>query len=105
MPPVVSLAEFRANEVSQEPAMSDTHRRYRSINRALRQIIAVRPNSHAEKHLNTLSALICGIVGKSAHPVAQDRRAGTRLRRQRGECGAALHPLAGARQRDVRNAL
>lgn len=43
--------------------MSDTHRRYCAIKAALRQVIAVRPDSHAEQHLNTLTALICGIVG------------------------------------------
>lgn len=43
--------------------MSDTHRRYCAIKAALRQVIAVRPDSHPEKHLNTLTALICGIVG------------------------------------------
>lgn len=43
--------------------MSDTHRRYCAIKAALRQVIAVRPNSHPAQHLNTLTALICGIVG------------------------------------------
>lgn len=43
--------------------MSDTHRRYDAIKRALRQVMPVAPNSHREKHLNTLTALICGIVG------------------------------------------
>lgn len=43
--------------------MSDTHRRYCAIKRALRQVIAVKADSHAEQHLNTLSGLICGIVG------------------------------------------
>lgn len=43
--------------------MSDTHRRYRAIKRALLQTLPTRPNSHRERHLNTLAALICGIVG------------------------------------------
>lgn len=43
--------------------MSDTHRRYCAIKTALRQVIDVNPNSHAEKHVNTLTGLICGIVG------------------------------------------
>jgi hypothetical protein len=43
--------------------MSDTHRRYRAIKRALLQTLPARRNSHHEKHLNTLAALICGIVG------------------------------------------
>jgi hypothetical protein len=53
----------RANDLSQEPAMSDTYRRYCAIKAALRQVIAVKPDSHAKKHLNTLTGLICGIVG------------------------------------------
>ncbi len=53
---------IRANEVSEEFAMSDTHRLYRSIHQALRQVVPVDANSHAEKHLNTLTALICGLV-------------------------------------------
>jgi len=54
---------IRANEHSQEQPMSDTYRRYCAIKTALRQVIAVKPDSHAEKRLNTLTGLICGIVG------------------------------------------
>ena len=43
--------------------MSDTHRRYRAIKRTLLQTLPALPNSHREKHINTLAALICGIVG------------------------------------------
>lgn len=43
--------------------MSDTHRRYRAIKRALLQTLPARRNSHHEQHLNTLAAMICGIVG------------------------------------------
>lgn len=43
--------------------MSDAHRRYRAIKRTLLQTLPARPNSHREKHINTLAALICGIVG------------------------------------------
>ena len=43
--------------------MSDTHRRYRAIKRTLLQTLPAQRNSHREKHINTLSALICGIVG------------------------------------------
>jgi Transposase DDE domain len=46
-----------------EASMSDTHRRYRAIKRTLMQTLPARPNSHHEKALNTLAALICGIVG------------------------------------------
>ena len=43
--------------------MSDTHRRYSAIEQALRQVIPTKANSHREKQLRTLTALICGIVG------------------------------------------
>lgn len=43
--------------------MSDTHQRYRAIKRALLQTLPALPNSHHEKAINTLAALICGIVG------------------------------------------
>ena len=43
--------------------MSDTHRRYSAIEQALRQVIPTQTDSHRERHLHTLAALICGIVG------------------------------------------
>ena len=49
--------------------MSDTHRRYRAIKRALLQTLPARRNSHHEQHLNTLAALICGIVGAQHTPL------------------------------------
>jgi hypothetical protein len=36
---------------------------YRTIKRALAQVLHTRASSHAEQHLNTLTLLICGIVG------------------------------------------
>lgn len=42
--------------------MSDNHRRYRNIKMALKQMYPGL-KGHAEKHLNTLAALISGIVG------------------------------------------
>jgi hypothetical protein len=48
--------------------MSDAYRRYRAIKQALMQMYHPRPQGHREKHLNTLCALICGLVGgKHAH--------------------------------------
>lgn len=38
-------------------------RTYRTIKLTLAQILHTRPNSHQEQHLNTLSLLVCGIVG------------------------------------------
>ncbi len=43
--------------------MSDTYRRYRAIKDALRQLFPTAPTGHTERHVNTLAALICGIVG------------------------------------------
>ncbi len=43
--------------------MSDTYRRYRAIKQGLLQFYQPRPTGHRERHLNTLVALICGLVG------------------------------------------
>ena len=43
--------------------MSDNHRRYRSIKQALRQMYPQELQGHAARKLNTLAALISGIVG------------------------------------------
>lgn len=43
--------------------MRDTYRRYGAIKRAMMQWYHPRPTGHRERHLNTLVALICGLVG------------------------------------------
>jgi len=43
--------------------MSDTYRRYRAIKQSLLQALPTHTSGHREKYLNTLAALICGIVG------------------------------------------
>jgi hypothetical protein len=43
--------------------MSDTSRRYRAIKQALMQFFQPRPTGHREQHLNTLAAMICGLIG------------------------------------------
>jgi hypothetical protein len=43
--------------------MSDTSRRYRAIKQGLMQFYAPRPTGHRERHLTTLAALICGLIG------------------------------------------
>jgi hypothetical protein len=55
----ISAAKQRIREL----AMSDTYRRYRAIKDALMQLFPSRPTGHMERHVNTLAALICGIVG------------------------------------------
>lgn len=48
--------------------MSDTYRRYRAIKQAILQFYQPRPTGHREKHLNTLVAIMCGLVGgQQAH--------------------------------------
>ena len=48
--------------------MSDTYRRYAAIKQGLMQFFQPQPTGHRERHLNTLVALICGLVGgQSAH--------------------------------------
>ena len=43
--------------------MSDTYRRYRAIQQAIMQYYHPRPTGQRERHVNTLVALICGLVG------------------------------------------
>lgn len=45
--------------------MSDAYRRYGAIRRALMQCFSLRAHSHAERHSNTLTMMICGIIGSS----------------------------------------
>jgi hypothetical protein len=43
--------------------MSDSHRRYNAITKALLQCYGGQPAGHLQSHLKTLALLICGIVG------------------------------------------
>lgn len=43
--------------------MSDSHRRYNAINKALMQCYPSPVRGHVARHFNTLALLICGIVG------------------------------------------
>ncbi len=43
--------------------MSDTYRRYRAIKQGLIQFFQPSPTGHHERHLTTLVAMICGLVG------------------------------------------
>jgi hypothetical protein len=48
--------------------MSDTSRRYHAIKQGLMHIYQPHPTGHRERHLNTLVALICGLIGgRHAH--------------------------------------
>jgi hypothetical protein len=48
--------------------MSDTSRRYHAIKQGLMHFYRPRPTGHREQHLNTLVAMICGLIGgKHAH--------------------------------------
>ncbi|MFN8481106.1 MAG: hypothetical protein U0074_25100 [Kouleothrix sp.] len=44
---------------------------YRTIKRTLAHVLHTRRGSHHEQHLNTLAALICGIVGAQHVQFAQ----------------------------------
>jgi hypothetical protein len=56
------LLAYDRHQSGEEP-MSDTHWRYNAIQRAIMHFYQPRPTGHKEKHLNTLAALICGLVG------------------------------------------
>ncbi|MDP9317323.1 MAG: transposase [Chloroflexota bacterium] len=43
--------------------MSDTYRRHRAIKQGIMQFYQPRPTGHRERHLTTLVAMICGLVG------------------------------------------
>lgn len=43
--------------------MSDTYRRHRAIKQGLMQFFQPHPTGHRARHLNTLVAMICGLVG------------------------------------------
>jgi hypothetical protein len=54
--------------------MSDNLRRYHAIRNALTQASPTQPTGNLARHLNTLAALISGIVGKQEHAAAPHRR-------------------------------
>ncbi len=64
--------------------MSDNHRRYCVINQALRRL-SPHLKGHAERHLATLTALICGIVGskQTQLPAIASKTPGTAKRQSR----------------------
>ncbi len=43
--------------------MSDTHRRFQTIRKALNGLYPFESQGNVARHLNTLTAMICGIVG------------------------------------------
>ena len=43
--------------------MSDTQRRYREVRKALNNLYPFHADGHLAQHLNTLTAMICGIIG------------------------------------------
>ena len=43
--------------------MSDNLRRYRTIRKAIMQLYPTEPQGNTARHLNTLTALVSGIVG------------------------------------------
>ena len=68
--------------------MSDNHRRYRTIRRALNQFYPDEPQGNRARHLNTMAGLISGIVGSHrtnlpqiAHKVPNGTRVHSRIQR------------------------
>ena len=59
--------------------MSDAHRRYRAIQRTLAQALPSPKNSHRARAVQTLSALICGIVGAQHTQLPQIARKSPRF--------------------------
>jgi Transposase DDE domain len=54
------------NQQQEESTMSDNLRRYRAIRTALTQAYPVQPTGNCARHLQTLAALISGIVGSKS---------------------------------------
>src|SRR5919199_4470570 len=55
---------FLVNDLAvRRSSMSDTYRRHRAIKQGLMQFFQPRPTGQRERHLNTLIAMICGLVG------------------------------------------
>src|SRR6266705_441019 len=54
------------NQQQGEPTMSDNLRRYRAIRNALTQAYPAQPTGNVARHLQTLAALISGIVGSKS---------------------------------------
>jgi hypothetical protein len=54
------------NQQQEEPTMSDNLRRYRAIRNALTQAYPAQPTGNVARHLQTLAALISGIVGSKS---------------------------------------
>jgi len=46
--------------------MSDNHRRFQAIRQALKQLYPEEPRGNAARHLNTLAAMVSGIVGSKS---------------------------------------
>src|SRR3954447_1176425 len=59
---VVSLCPDHLIRQQEYPMHINFHT-YRTIKRSLAQVLHTRASSHAEQHLNTLSLLICGMLG------------------------------------------
>src|SRR5438309_6999718 len=57
---------LREKHILKEQTMSDNLRRYRAIRHALAQCYPTSPQGNFARHLNTLAALISGIVGSKS---------------------------------------
>ena len=60
-----------ASFTTETPTMRDNLRRYRAIRDALKYAYPTPPTGHCARHLNTLAALISGIVGGTSTQLPQ----------------------------------
>ena len=76
--------------------MSDNLRRYCAIHSALLQLYPSEPTGNLARHLKTLAALVCGIVGsKKCHlPAVADKAPDGRKRESRTAGSARAGPSA-----------
>jgi hypothetical protein len=57
------------NQQQEEPTMSDNLRRYRAIRNALTQAYPAQSTGNVARHVQTLAALISGLVGSKSTPL------------------------------------
>ena len=55
---------------SKEHTMSDNRHRYRAIKKAIKQLYPTEPKGNQARHLQTLAAMVSGIVGSKRTMIA-----------------------------------
>jgi hypothetical protein len=57
------MLNWVSSKTTRRKSMSDSHRRYNAISKALQQAYGAKLTGHLQSHFNTLALLICGIIG------------------------------------------